>query len=444
MARGGSVHRPREERWLWLLIAGALLVLRGPAFLANLRPRPDRAPDFFQEYSSARNWAQGLPVYTELDDAVRRYLGREVDHDRSSVFINAHPPAAVLLALPFSRMAFDRAFLAWNVASLLMLAACFGIVTRQLGVPFSAWSVGPVVVLLLLCHPLWEQLRQGQLSLILLFLITGTWAAERSGRPLLAGMLLGTALSIKLIPGFLLLYYVWRGQWRVVASGLGTLALVTLSTATLFGLDAYRTYLQEVLPEVQRFRAGWDNLSLWGFWSRLLDPGAEQALRFKTAPLVYSPLLARILIGASVFAVAGVVAWATHPGRPREENDMTFGMATIAMVLISPIAWDHYFLLLLVPVVLCWLNLPASRPWQVAFFIIVGMMWSSAAAVLSWSGLGDDRAATPIASLGVFPVRFYALLGLFVLAASLARTRSIHSYDVINKRILASQARPAR
>ena len=33
---------PNERRWIWLTIAGWLLVLRGPAFVENLQARPPR------------------------------------------------------------------------------------------------------------------------------------------------------------------------------------------------------------------------------------------------------------------------------------------------------------------------------------------------------------------------------------------------------------------
>jgi hypothetical protein len=40
-----------------------------------------------------------------------------------------------------------------------------------------------MIAMLLLCFPLWEQCRLGQLTLVLLLLITATWAAERFAWP---------------------------------------------------------------------------------------------------------------------------------------------------------------------------------------------------------------------------------------------------------------------
>jgi hypothetical protein len=92
---------PSERRWIWLTFAGWLCVFHGPAFIENLRCPPGFVPDFFQEYTSARNCIEGAPVYSSLAKSAPRYLGMALDPKKSYVLVNAHPPASVLLALPF-------------------------------------------------------------------------------------------------------------------------------------------------------------------------------------------------------------------------------------------------------------------------------------------------------------------------------------------------------
>ncbi len=193
---------PNERRWIWLTIAGWLVLLRGPAFIDNLQAKPPQEliPDFFQEYASARGWLEGRPVYADHHESVPRYLGTKLNDRRSYVVVNAHPPTSVVFVLPFARLDFARAFLAWNLASIAALVASLLIVQRTLRVRFSAWSLAPLVTLVLLCFPLWEQCRLGQLTLILLLLITGAWAAERAGKPRLAGALLARPLASSCFP----------------------------------------------------------------------------------------------------------------------------------------------------------------------------------------------------------------------------------------------------
>ncbi len=448
---------PDERRWIWLTIAGWLLLLRGSIFVENFQAKPPRelVPDFFQEYASARGWHEGLPVYADHHESARRYLGVPLNDRRSHVVVNAHPPTSVLLALPFARLGFDRAFLIWNLASLAALAVSLAIVWRALSIPFSAWSIAPLVSLLLLCFPFWEQCRLGQLTLILLLLVTAAWAAERSGWPRLAGVLLGAAACVKLFPGFLFIYYALRGRWRVVIAGLIAVVGLSALTAAVLGVEAYRTYFVTVLPEVQWFRVGWNNDSFWGFWSRLFDPAPEHERdRSLTEPLYYSPMLATGLSLISAAMITGILArdvrrWAKGspsklsavpyaeptaapsskgsgietasiertsdiPPKTRQD-DLTFAMAVGAMLLISPICWEHYLLLLLAPLAIVWMELPASRSARAAFVTIVAAFWLGYP--VTWTAFGlNGRTATPIDSVGILSYQFYALLGFFALA----------------------------
>ncbi|MGC8642088.1 MAG: glycosyltransferase family 87 protein, partial [Isosphaeraceae bacterium] len=369
---------PNERRWIWATIAFWLVILRGPAFVENLQARPPSklVPDFFQEYASARCWLEGKAVYGDYHESVRRYLGGHLDDRRSHFTVNAHPPASVLLALPFAKTNFPKAFLAWNLVSLAALAASLWIVQKQLKIPLRASSLAPLVALPVLCYPLWEHCRLGQLTLILLLFVTGAWAAERSGRPLLAGVLLGTATSIKLFPAFLLIYYALRCRWRVVAGGFLTIgALFGLSSAIL-GFEAHRTYFTSVLPSIQWFRVGWDNNSVWGFWSRLFDPAPEHVRdRALTEPLFYSSTLAVALSLVSSAAITAALAWAVRRDATGRKSDLTFALAVVAMLLVSPICWDHYLLLLLVPLAVVWIELPATWFARTLLLVVVATFW---------------------------------------------------------------------
>ena len=105
-------------------------MLRGPAFVENLQTKSPQEliPDFFQEYDSAHTWFRGLPNYDDHPESVRRYFGGQLNDRRSHVVVNAHSPTSILLALPFTRLDFAHAFLAWNLVSLTALAVSLGIV----------------------------------------------------------------------------------------------------------------------------------------------------------------------------------------------------------------------------------------------------------------------------------------------------------------------------
>jgi hypothetical protein len=73
---------PNERRLIWATLAFWLLILRGPMFVESLRAPNEYIPDFFQEYASARNWFEGLPIYTPHRITAPRDLGSQVDPER--------------------------------------------------------------------------------------------------------------------------------------------------------------------------------------------------------------------------------------------------------------------------------------------------------------------------------------------------------------------------
>lgn len=404
-------------RWIWASIAFWVCVLQVPSFVADFAGSAEVLPDFYQDWASARNYGSGRPVYTRHDISIPLYLGSLSADRHPLVQVNAHPPTSVLLALPLAGLEFHSAVLLWNLISLALLLASVGVVAGVLRLTRSWWSLGPMLSLLLTCGPLREDLRYGQLALLLTFLVTCAWAAERKRKDALAGLLLGAAATIKLFPAFLLAYYMVRGRWRFAAAGLSSILCLTLLTVFVLGPECYQDYFFKVVPEIQWFRVGWGNLSITGFWSRLFDPAPDHPRPMsRTDPIWYSPTFASAASIASCLAVSLALVLATRNSRRRRETDLGFAMASIVMILASPIAWDHYLMLLLAPLAILWGALSRRAGRRAAFYTVLATLWISPWLVFEIAGLGG-RVATPFDSLTLLSYQTYALLGLFGLGA---------------------------
>jgi hypothetical protein len=427
---------PSARRWLWAVLAVLVCWTSGLDFLHSLNPPRDVVMDFFQEWASARNLFNGLPIYTSHNVTIERYLGTMVPGSLV-VEVNAHPPPSVLMVMPLAALDYFDAVLVWNLISLAALGVSLWIVARQLELPVSWWSVFPAVTLILLCGPLQQQNAQGQLNLILLLLLTGTWAADRSGKPRLAGALLGAAAAIKLFPAFLLLYFVVRRQWRVVWSALVSLATISALTLAVLGFEAYRAYFVDVMPRVERFLSWWNNASLTGICRKLFGPATEKPwLVWKVEPLWNCPTLARVLALVLSAMTVAIVLWTIRNARTRADLDLAFSLAMTAMLLVSPITWDHYFLLLLVPLTIVWIRLPATGMARAVFTLIVVAFWLPprllSRVLLQGEGTGI---ATPAQALSVLSLQFYALLALFLLGIVVARRSNWPGSPAFAKRL---------
>lgn len=398
---------------LWGVLAGLACAWQGPLFVRNLRPERDYVVDFLQEWASARNALEGRPVYESLRETCARDLGMAaLPEERFVIEVNAHPPSSVLLALPLAGLDYPDATLAWNLISLAALLGCGVILVRQLGIPWDRCFVLPVVALALACWPFQEHVRMGQLGMVLLFLLTGAWAAERSGRPWLAGLLLATATAIKIVPAFLLVYFGMRRRWPVVAAGLLGLLALTLLTAAVLGPETYRAYLVDVPVQVREWRSGWSNASLQGFWNKLFDPGRKS---HGVIPLVRSPQLAWAGFLASAAVVTALLALAVRRSTSRADHDRTFAAAAVAMLLLAPTTWEHWLVLLVLPAAIRWTQWPASSMRRRV--LVVLLVWLSLNPGFFYRLLLHGATVSPPGH-ALFTLSFscYALLGLFVLA----------------------------
>jgi hypothetical protein len=389
----------------------------GPLCVDAMRPTAGRINDYYQDWGSARNHLVGLPVYTEHAVSMSRHLGLSLN-PVESIDYNAHPPTSVLLALPLAYLSYPDAVLAWNIISLAAFIASLVIVARVLPVPSSLYL--PILALLMFCHPVYGNLHAGQLTLTLVLLVTAIWALERSGRPYAAGFFLGAAVTIKLFPAYLAVYYAARRQARPLQAAVVAFTALTLLTIAVLGWDTYRDYICIILPHQARFRSFGYNLSIAGLWHKLFDPVGELGWM---SPLWPSPALARWGTILSDLAVTVAVATCAYRAKTAKQRDLAFGVAVTAMLLVSPVTWDISLPLLLVPVAVIARNAEGCRWMPAVLMATLLVIWTPQIVLTKIALGGRSLSVAPWTfMLGAPSVKFYALvvilgLGLAALGA---------------------------
>ncbi len=353
-----------------------------------------------------------LPVYTSHAISVSRHLGLS-SNPIPSIEFNAHPPTSVLLALPLAGLDYPDAVLAWNVVSLAALASALWLVARELALPTT--MLAPTLALLALCHPVYGNVYQGQLTLVLVLFVTALWMLERSGRLHLAGIILALATSLKLFPAYLAVYYLARGRFRVLIAAALSLLMLTITTALVLGPDAYADYVRIVLPDQARFRSFSYNLSLAGLWHKLFSPVSETG---PVVPLWFCPALARWGTVFSDLAVTAIVAAVAWRARTRAQEETAFALTVTGMLLVSPVTWDFSLPLLLVPtvVIVRGQQMARSRRMLAALILIALIVWIPQNMLTELAQAG--RTFTVYSwtfMLGAPSLKFYALVAMFVL-----------------------------
>lgn len=408
---------PREARSVSMVMTllGLLLCVLGTIQITRLVTAKEKLlRDFVQEWTSARNWQVGRPIYQDMRVSIPYHLPKARAGD---LHFNAHPPAAVLIALPFGSVRYFDALRAWNIVSLVCAAIALACLIGRPGFSLSGSERLLVCGLLLSSSVLETQVLHGQLNGLLLLLLTGAWLADRHERPMVAGVCVGVATALKLFPGLLVLFFLARKQWTAAIAAVVSFLMLNSVAAGVLGIEAFRDYLLVVMPQANRFCDTWPNASLLGFLKRLLDGAFGQ-----TTPLVHSPWLARVLWVAMGTAALALTWRATARSRLPDNQRAAFAVWISLMLLVSPITWDHYFLLAVLPLIGLWKQTTGRIRTPNLFLICATVLLVVLSPYTVWSffvpgyaRLGMTPAvATPAMLMTVISVQFYVATALFV------------------------------
>lgn len=316
----------------------------GPQFVSLFSP--PGYTDFVQEWLSARNYWAGDPVYLPQREGLLRRTGEDLPALEIRMPWNAHPPVAVLLALPFGLTSdYFVAHLAWNLLTFPLMPLALVLVARELHLRVPWWGALACAALVTAWNAVQYQLHHGQLNCLILFVLVLAWVADRRGLELGAGALAGLAAALKLFPALLLVYFVAGRKWRSAGALVLVAGALNLVALAAFGFDAFEAYLRDVVPSLDVFRRAWMNLSLTGYFTRLGEAlGAPQLGK---------------LVALGTRALVVLAVWvAARRATDVRSRDRAFALTLVAMVLVSPVAWTHYFVILSFPLVVAWAGAP--------------------------------------------------------------------------------------
>ena len=292
--------------------------------------------DFKQEYLLARAVLDGANPYVPASVLAERYLPESLSYVPANVI--PHPPLVAALSTPLGLLSYQAASVVWLGLEAVFLLLSLLLIARGLRWTASAAGLFTLYGILLLWPPVWGGLLYGQLSTSLTFLLVGCWLALKRGRDGLAGMLVGLAAAIKLVPLALVAYFLIKRRWRPAAWAVGTFVAAFLLGATVIGLDGLRSYVADGLPVAAYYRAAEGNHSLFGAVWRLF-----------AGSLQVEPALDLAFLAAPVATLASALLLLEAGRRVLRANDLDleYSLVICAVLLASPLTWQHYFLMAL-------------------------------------------------------------------------------------------------
>ena len=402
------VYSPSRAARVLRLVAAALAVALGlaaliPCLFSVVAPTV-YTKDFLQEYLLARAIADGTDPYLPVQALADHYLGAlpypVFDHP------TPHPPPAGLLFLPLALLGYSSAVAVWLGLEIVCLAGSVYLLARGAARRLPLWGTLVIATTMVAWYPFFWDLGLGQLMVVLLVLIAGAQLALLSGRPILGGAILGLAILVKPVPWPLLLLFALRRDWRVLGASVVTIMLGYSLAGWVMGFDRIVTYFTQVLPAVTAvYKVSSGNLSAWSVgWRVFHGTEAVRAGGIASPPLLESPVAA-IVVSAGLPALVLLIACLVV--RKRRSLAQSFGVMVCASILITPIAWGHYLVLLAIPAaqVIHWLmdrRLPSAE--TNTALLVAGLMllpesfWTKLAYLAAGqSPVGGEPSALPFA-----------------------------------------------
>jgi len=376
-----------QRRGLWLVVA--LLALALCVQLAGVW-RVTNHHDLAVFLRAAERLAAGEDIYADAEPfQVAIESGTFSMRDDSVVWPYAYSPLIAMLFLPLRGIPIEAVGFGWWFANVLMLVGGCWLALCSV----AEATPGRVALQLLMLYgfaPAVAALRLGQIEILqFLLLALMLWGLQRD-REVLSGLALGLATGLKFFPGALIVWLLWRRRWHPALWAIGAAALLTVGSFALVGWEAVARYFSfsSMYGIGGAYAAFPFNHSLNGLFSRnLMDNVFSASLKGWDLPA-----LARgLTVGADLLIVAACAAltyrgWARVEDTAREDvwrDPLEFGLATSALLLVSPHSQVYGFVWALLPLIV-WIMAriadSATRWWHWALallaYLLVGRDYS--------------------------------------------------------------------
>ena len=249
-----------------------------------------------------------------------------------------YSPTLGVTLLPVADMSVADSSMLWYVAHILALLAAMALMPVRPSI--RVWTF----VVAAFSFAVFKDLALGNVSVLLLLPLAAAW--RWLDRP--AGSIaLAVAISIRPMLGILVAWQLLRRQWRAVAWTIGAGVVLILLTLPFVGVAGYGDYLT-VLRNISSVTGVEFNLDLG---STALALGATERVASLTLIVGYA-----FALGAILFSL-------------RRDREVGFMVGLSASLLLSPLLWDHYLAMLILPA---------------AFLAQRGRPWALLLPLLSW------------------------------------------------------------
>lgn len=250
-------------------------------------------------------------------------------------FVLNYPPSALLFFWVFGVMPFEVSKRIWSLLSFFSLGLSVFVLIKSLGRKTTISTILLIFGLVVLSFPVKFTLGMGQVNIFILTLLSLNFFFYKQFNPIKAGIALGLAVGIKITPIFLLLFFWRKKEHKIVVATLMTYLFLSVLAMIFFGYDLTIDYYTRVFWNIPTIgNSVYYNQALTGFLARL----------------DISSNLAKVINYVAFGFLLMVSYMTTKISRQSVFIDMmSYGMFIVAILIGAGLAWQHHFVLLVIP-----------------------------------------------------------------------------------------------
>jgi hypothetical protein len=413
----------------------ALLCLMTIWVLSRILFVPLVSPDLAATVFAGHFWniGQADQIYNVPEDGIFRMLPPPSWQDwltaqgsDGPVFPFIYPPLWIAVGSLLDRIATSEqiSLVAYHINPVILWGTLLLVIKAS-----ATASDFPRLMLLsvALSFPTWTvfvALAANQPQILVSFLVVLAIERSRASSPILAGLALAVAASIKLYPALFALLWLGQREYRACASFAIAGALLALLSVALVGWPLHQQYLELIRSISGTFLVTTNSVSLDSllgsrfYFDQLqiltasLEDGGPVSWGVGAKPVPYRIATACLLVGS-------VVGLGMMARRSRVDPILVWTLAVTIISLLSPLSWTHSYIptlallpslirrlpvwqfvilagLVLVPLsVLNGIALPAWGPISTTGVVGLTLFSITLAAIIFWGPAQEGRQSAP-------------------------------------------------
>lgn len=268
---------------------------------------------------------------------------------------------------------------------------------------FRPVAIAVVLIGLFFAQPFQYAMFLTQTHALFFFLAVASLILAERERPVAAGFLLACAAAVKVTPGFLVIYWLLTRRWKAAASMVAWSTAITVATVVIMGPHLFGVYLTDLHRISRVLLVSENNQSFAAWWMGHFHPEDDVF----DVDIFDLPTSVRLLSTALMVAFVAAGGWIDRQRMSlrrevaRMQVPIGATMAMVAVTVFAPIAWTHYSVILVAPVMVIVEEARRLRSWSIG-------CWAIVITALNYRPIATDIIAMDLGRYALLRGQFYA------------------------------------